>query len=62
MRDKEFYDLCYEAWRNGKNPDAVSIDRYDARLADGYSPDEITLDMVYPKPPGEDDAPDLAKI
>ena len=49
--DKEFYDLVYDAWIRGKDPDAVSIDRYDDRLADGYYPEEITLDMVYPKPP-----------
>ena len=48
--DKEFYDLCYDAWRNGKDPDAVSIDRYDDRLADGYYPDEITLSMGTPEP------------
>jgi hypothetical protein len=55
--DDEFYDLCYEAWCRGRNPDSVSIDQYDACLADGYYPDEITLDMVYPKPK-EDDAED----
>ena len=43
-----FADLCYEAWRQGKNPDAVSEDRYDACRAEGWYPDEISLDMVYP--------------
>jgi len=47
--DKKFYDLVYEAWMEGKDPDAVSIDRYDDKRADGYYPDEITLDMVYPR-------------
>jgi len=47
--DDEFYDLCYDAWMTGKNPDNVDIDLYDSAIADGYYPDEITLDMVYPK-------------
>ena len=47
--DDEFYDLCYDAWRSGKNPDAVDPDAYDDARCRGYYPDEITLDMVYPK-------------
>ena len=47
--EKEFYDLVYEAWRNGKNPDAVSMDDYYYYRDYGYYPDEISLDMVYPK-------------
>lgn len=47
--DNEFYDLCYDAWRCGKNPDLVSMDRFDDRILDGYYPNEIILDMVYPK-------------
>jgi hypothetical protein len=47
--EKEFDDLVYEAWRRGRNPDLVSADRYDDRRAQGYYPDEITLDMVLPK-------------
>ena len=48
--DDEFYDLCYEAWRSNKDPDLVSKDRYDDCLARGFYPEEINLDMVYPKP------------
>lgn len=42
-------DLVYDAWRSGRNPDAVSRDRFDDRLADGYYPDEISLEMVLPR-------------
>ena len=45
---KEIYDLRYEAWRCGKNPDAVSEEAYDMMLARGFAPDEITLKDVYP--------------
>lgn len=49
--DQHFYDLQYDAWRRGRNPDFVSRDRYDYALSVlGYYADEITLDMVYPKP------------
>lgn len=47
--DERFYDLVYDAWRAGKDYDAVSRDRFDDKLSDGYYPDEITLDMVLPK-------------
>ena len=47
--NKEFYDLVYDAWMSGKNPDLVSKDKYDDLLAQGYYPDEITLDMVLPR-------------
>ena len=47
--DKEFYDLCYEAWMIGKNPDLVNEDDYDYMKAKGYYPDEITLKDCYPK-------------
>jgi hypothetical protein len=47
--DKEFYDLQYEAWRSGKNPDMVDPDKYDNLRSAGYYPDEISLGMVYPK-------------
>jgi hypothetical protein len=53
--EDEFYELCYETWMTGKNPDLVDIDRYDDARADGYYPDEITLKMVYPLPPQEDE-------
>ena len=52
-----FGDLCYEAWRCGRNPDAILQDRFDDRLAEGYYPDEISLDMVLPpkrKEPGSE--------
>ena len=57
MRDEQdaFYDLCYEAWRSGKNPDAISEDRYDDLLAQGYYPDEISLKDVYPKRRSDDE-------
>ena len=47
--DDEFYDLVYEAWMSGRDPDAVDIDRYDDLQAQGYYPDEISLDMMLPK-------------
>ena len=46
--EKRFGDLVYDAWRAGKNPDSVSRDRYDDRLAEGYYPDEISLKDVLP--------------
>ncbi len=48
--DKEFYDLCYEAWLQGKNPDYVNVDSYDYMKSRGFYPDEITLKDVYPQP------------
>lgn len=47
--DDEFYDRCYEAWCCGKNPDNLSYDRWDHYRADGFYPDEITLNMMYPR-------------
>ena len=47
--DKEFYDLCYDAWWSGRNPDAVDMDRYNYYRAQNYYPDEITLDMMLPR-------------
>jgi hypothetical protein len=52
MRDEDrtrFYDLCYDAWRSGRDPDAVSMDRYDDFRAQGFHPDEITVPMMLPK-------------
>ena len=43
-------DLQYEAWRRGKNPDAISEDRYDTYRSRGLYPDEIGLGMLLPKP------------
>jgi len=54
MRDREreaFYDLVYDAWRNGEDSDAVSMDRFDTMLSEGYEPDEITLNDVLPHYP-----------
>jgi len=48
--DERFDDLVYDAWRAGKNPDSVSRDRYDDRLAEGFYPDEISLQDVLPSP------------
>ena len=43
-----FYDLVYEAYRQGKDSDAVDRDRFDDMRASGYYPDEITLRDVMP--------------
>jgi len=48
---EDFYDLVYDAWRNGKDPDAVNMDAFDDYLGKGYPSDEITVDMVYPEVP-----------
>ena len=49
MDEIRFYDLVYDAWRSGRNPDAIDRDRYDDKRAMGFYPDEITLDDVCPK-------------
>lgn len=46
MIDERFYDLVYEARRSGRDPDSLSVDKYDAWRASGYDPEEITVDMV----------------
>lgn len=46
--EDEFYDLVYDAWRQGKNPDLVSEDLYDDMRSQGYYPDEISVKDVYP--------------
>lgn len=46
--DDRFYDLVYDAWRSGRDSDAVSRDRFDYRLSQGYCPDEIRLRDVLP--------------
>jgi hypothetical protein len=28
-REKDFGDCCYEAWRNGRNPDEIKYDEFD---------------------------------
>jgi len=49
-RDSDaFYDLVYDAWRSGRDSDAVSWDRYDSMLARGYAPEEISLSDVLPE-------------
>ena len=45
--EKAFYDLVYDAWQLGNNPDNVSRDDFDLHIEQGYPVDEITLDMVY---------------
>ncbi len=52
-----FYDAVYEAWRRGKNPDAVDPDRiwYDEVM--GYEPDACIareLRRITPEPQEED--------
>lgn len=47
--DERYYDLVYEAWRSGRDPDHVSRDRYADMLARGFEPDEITVTNVLPK-------------
>lgn len=46
--EDEFYDLCYEAWRVGRNVDSVSYDDYEYMRSMGFYPDEITLNDVFP--------------
>lgn len=47
MRDSDFYDKVYDAWRSGYNPDSVSEDMYDDCRSRGYAPDEISWEDVY---------------
>ena len=58
MRDDDrerFYDLCYEAWCRGVNPDYVNYDNYDYCRSQGYYPEEIGLDMIYKQRKIEED-------
>lgn len=55
--DKEYYDLCYEQWMRGRNPDEVSADDYDYCRSQGYYPDEISLRMVTPPDREPEEAP-----
>ena len=50
---KAFFDLTYDAWRSGRNPDALSRDDFSGFMADGYAPEEITLNMMIPPKPPE---------
>lgn len=45
----DFYELCYEAWLSGRDPDTVSRNEYDRLLSRGYSPDEISWQDCYPE-------------
>jgi hypothetical protein len=40
-------DACWEAWRSGRNPDAVDADRMDDDRARGYEPDECVSREVH---------------
>jgi hypothetical protein len=43
----DYYDKCYDAWMSGKNPDLVSIEKYDMLLDKGFYPDEISWKDCY---------------
>lgn len=45
MSDKEFYDLCYDAWREGRNPDMVNRDIYETMK---YYDVELSWRDCYP--------------
>ena len=47
---KRYYDLVYEAWTTGNDPDLVSEDAYDHMRMRGFYPNEIELRDVYPRP------------
>jgi len=34
--DKEFYDLVYDVWRAGGNPDSVDRDRFEDKYEGSY--------------------------
>ena len=48
MSERDFYDRCYDAWREGRNPDMVSRDSYDMLLAHGIEEQDITWRDCYP--------------
>ena len=48
--DREFYDRCYESWCQGKSAD-LDYDRWDYYRSQGYYPDEISVNMMHPRPP-----------
>ncbi len=45
---KDFYDKCYDAYRNGHDPDGCSEERYDQILDKGFYPDEINWRDLLP--------------
>lgn len=49
IMDSEFYDRCYESWCRGKSAD-LDYDKWDHYRAQGFYPDEITVDMMLPQP------------
>jgi hypothetical protein len=57
MMDDEYYDLCYDAWMSGSNPDNVSEDDYEQCISQGYYPDEISLTDVLREPQVEPEQP-----
>ena len=48
MSERDFYDRCYDAWREGRNPDMVSWDTYDMLRASGVEEQDITWRDCYP--------------
>ena len=45
---KRYYDLVYEAWMSGRDPDLIDRDQYAYCRASGMSPEEIGLHDVMP--------------
>ena len=43
----DFYDKCYDAWRDGKNPDMVNDEKYERKIDQGYYPDEFSYKDIY---------------
>lgn len=50
--DSDYYDLQYEAWRHGHNPDDIHPGRYDEIESRGFEP---CLDDFYNDYPKEDE-------
>jgi hypothetical protein len=57
MSDKskadEFYDLCYDVWRGGGNPDKVDRDRFD-HYESGFDDDILRRELRRQHPPEPD--------
>ena len=58
MSERDFYDRCYDAWREGRNPDMVSWDTYDMLRASGAEEQDITWRDCYPNH-GRPQEPDI---